>query len=273
MEQTVQFGFIGAGNMGTALIRAMRQRTADILISDHTPAKAERLAKELGIRAGDNGQIAACCRTIFLAVKPQVLQAALDEVRETLCRRLEAGESVTLVTMAAGVTMETVQQLLGRACPIIRIMPNTPVAVGQGVVLYTAANIREEAALTAFLDAMAPAGQLVELSEKQIDAASAVSGCGPAYVYAFIHAMAMGGVRCGLKYDVALRLAAQTALGSAQMVLETGEHPESLKVKVCSPAGTTIEGVKALEEHAFGSAVMDAVSAAWRRTLELAEEK
>ena len=269
MEQTVQFGFIGAGNMGTALIRAMRQRTADILISDHTPAKAERLAKELGIRAGDNGQIAACCRTIFLAVKPQVLQAALDEVRETLCRRLEAGESVTLVTMAAGVTMETV----GHACPIIRIMPNTPVAVGQGVVLYTAANIREEAALTAFLDAMAPAGQLVELSEKQIDAASAVSGCGPAYVYAFIHAMAMGGVRCGLKYDVALRLAAQTALGSAQMVLETGEHPESLKVKVCSPAGTTIEGVKALEEHAFGSAVMDAVSAAWRRTLELAEKK
>ena len=146
--------------MGTALIRAMRQRTADILISDHTPAKAERLAKELGIRAGDNGQIAACCRTIFLAVKPQVLQAALDEVRETLCRRLEAGESVTLVTMAAGVTMETVQKLLSRACPIIRIMPNTPVAVGQGVVLYTAANIREEAALTAFLDAMAPAGQL-----------------------------------------------------------------------------------------------------------------
>ena len=258
MEQTVQFGFIGAGNMGTALIRAMRQRTADILISDHTPVKAERLAKELGIRAGDNGQIAACCRTIFLAVKPQVLQAALDEVRETLCRRLEAGESVTLVTMAAGVTMETVQQLMGHTCPIIRIMPNTPVAVGQGVVLYTAANIREEAALTAFLDAMA---------------ASAVSGCGPAYVYAFIHAMAMGGVRCGLKYDVALRLAAQTALGSAQMVLETGEHPESLKVKVCSPAGTTIEGVKALEEHAFGSAVMDAVSAAWRRTLELAEKK
>ena len=263
-------GFLGAGNMGGALAAAAaRQVTGErVAVSCSTPAHSAAAAERLGCRAAAPEEILRESRFVFLGVKPQML----DGVVQSLSAPVAASEGV-FVSMLAGVQLERLERTLGADKKIIRILPNTPCAVGQGVVLYTAANIREEAALTAFLDAMAPAGQLVELSEKQIDAASAVSGCGPAYVYAFIHAMAMGGVRCGLKYDVALRLAAQTALGSAQMVLETGEHPESLKVKVCSPAGTTIEGVKALEEHAFGSAVMDAVSAAWRRTLELAEKK
>lgn len=267
--EAVQFGFIGAGNMGSALLRAMGKPTDSILVSDHTPAKAEQLAAELHIQAGTNGDIARRCRMIFLAVKPQAMQAALDELREPLYRRLDQGEPVTLVTMAAGVTLDTLEKMLGRPCSMLRIMPNTPVAVGQGVVLYTAQRMKDEAAQQAFLKALAPAGQLVELPEYQIDAASAVSGCGPAYVYQFLHAMAMGGVRCGLRYDTALKLAAQTAAGAAHMVLETGENPELLKVKVCSPAGTTVEGVKALEDHAFSGTVMEAVSAAYRRTLEL----
>lgn len=272
MENALQFGFIGAGNMGSALMRAMCKATKQILVSDHTPEKARRLAEELGISAGSNEEIARRCDVIFLAVKPQVLQTALDEIRETLCQRQSQGETVVLVTMAAGVTVAALRKLAGIACPIIRIMPNTPVAVGQGVVLYTAEPLPEPSMLPAFLAAMAPAGALIELPEGQIDAASAVSGCGPAFAYMFLHGMAMGGVRCGLRYDTALKLAAQTAVGAAAMVLETGENPEVLKVKVCSPAGTTIEGVKALEDRAFDSAVMEAVSAAYRRTLELADK-
>lgn len=270
METALQFGFIGAGNMGSALMRAMSNATKRILVSDHTPEKARQLAETLGICAGSNEEIARRCAVIFLAVKPQVLQAALDEIRDTLHQRLNRGEPVVLVTMAVGVTIAALRKMLGADCPILRIMPNTPVAVGQGVVLYTAEQLPHPELLTEFLTAMAPAGALVELPEAQIDAASAVSGCGPAFVYLFLHEMAMGGVRCGLRYDTALKLAAQTAAGAAQMVLETGEDPEQLKVKVCSPAGTTIEGVKALEDRAFGSAVMEAVSAAYRRTLELA---
>lgn len=271
MKNALQLGFIGAGNMGSALMRAISRKTTHILLSDHTPEKAQQLASNLGITAGSNEEIAQSCHVIFLAVKPQALKSAMDEIREALVQRKNHGEAPVLVTMAAGVTIASLQKMLGEACPVIRIMPNTPVAVGQGVILYAYEGV-EAALLSDFLELMSPAGALVELPEKQIDAASAVSGCGPAFVYLFLHGMAMGGVRCGLKYDTALKLAAQTAAGAASMVLETGEDPETLKVKVCSPAGTTIEGVKALEDKAFVGNMMEAVSAAYRRTLELADK-
>jgi pyrroline-5-carboxylate reductase len=173
-----------------------------------------------------------------------------------------------LVTMAAGLTMARIRELAGRDYPIIRIMPNTPVSIGKGVVLYTGADV-SEADWAEFLAAMQPAGRLEELPETLIDAGSAVSGCGPAFVYLFIEALADGGVECGLPRDKALQLAAQTVSGAAELVLQSGRHPGALKDAVCSPGGTTIAGVHALEKGAFRALGMDAVRAAYDKTLSL----
>jgi pyrroline-5-carboxylate reductase len=148
-------------------------------------------------------------------------------------------------------------------------MPNTPVAVGQGMILYTATADVSSEQMKAFLTMLSAAGRLCAIDEARIDAASAVSGCGPAFVYLFIEALADGGVECGLPRAQALELAAQTALGAAQMVLATGRHPGDLKDAVCSPGGTTIAGVHALEDGAFRATAMGAVNAAYQRTLEL----
>ena len=168
--------------------------------------------------------------------------------------------------MAAGLTMEKIQTLSGiEKVPVIRIMPNTPASIGQGVVLYDSINTVEEE-LSVFLSAFQAAGLLQPLPENLIDAGSAVSGCGPAFVYLFIEALADGGVECGLPRAAALRLAAQTLIGSASLVLESGKHPGQLKDEVCSPGGTTIAGVHALEKGGFRALAMDAVKAAYDKT-------
>ena len=148
-------------------------------------------------------------------------------------------------------------------------MPNTPAAIGQGMILYTANDLVTEADEADFLNLMKEAGAFDRLPEQLIDAGSALSGCGPAFVYLFIEALADGGVKCGLPRDKALCYAAQTVSGAAQMVLTDGRHPGALKDAVCSPGGSTIEGVHALEDGAFRGAVMDAVAAAFKRTKEL----
>ena len=148
-------------------------------------------------------------------------------------------------------------------------MPNTPVKVGEGMVLYTATDNVSPAALDEFLTIMARGGRFDRLDEKLIDAGCAVSGCGPAFAYMFIEALADGAVTCGLPRSKAIAYAAQTLLGSAKMVLETGDHPELLKDNVCSPGGSTIAGVRELEEHGFRGAALDAVIAAYDKTVEL----
>lgn len=269
----MKIGMIGAGNMGSALAKAMAEETKEIFLSDADTEKAALLAAELGITVGTNASLAAECDILFLAVKPQVLPTVLAGIRDTLRERAEGGRAAVLVSMAAGVSTDAVLEILGFASPLIRIMPNTPVAVGAGMVLYTTRNLPGAAAEQAFLTLMKHAGILQRMEESKIDAASAISGCGPAFCYMFAEAMAMGGVRCGLPYEVAKLLAAQTMLGSARMMLSTTENPESLKVRVCSPAGTTVEGVCALEAGAFNDTVIRAVSAAYDRTLELAKKK
>ena len=148
-------------------------------------------------------------------------------------------------------------------------MPNMPVAVGEGMILYTVNDFVSKEELDGFLASMQYAGMLDKIDEDKIDAASCVSGCGPAFVFMFCEALADGAVECGLPRDKALLYAAQTLIGSATMLIETGEHPGKLKDAVCSPAGSTIEGVKALEEGAFRADVMNAVKSAYKRTLEL----
>ena len=174
-----------------------------------------------------------------------------------------------LISMAAGLTVERIEELAGTRLPVIRIMPNTPVSVGKGVILYCCNDLVDEATLTDFLSDMRFAGYLDPLDEKLIDAACAVSGCGPAFVYMFIEAMADGAVACGLPREKALAYAAATLSGAGEMALITKQPPQTLKDAVCSPGGSTIAGVRALEERGFRGTVIDAIIAAYKRNIEL----
>ncbi len=259
-------GFIGTGNMGGALAMAACKTDKAVLLADYDSEKAKALAAQCGCAAGDNTAVAQQCRYIFLGVKPQVLSSVLAGLKPLLAER---EEKFVLVSMAAGVTIARIEEELGAAYPIIRIMPNTPAAIGEGMILYTAnaaVTAEDEADFTTLMNA---AGVFDRLPEGLIDAGSALSGCGPAFVYLFIEALADGAVECGLPRDKALRYAAQTVCGAAKMVLTDGRHPGELKDAVCSPGGSTIAGVHALEDGAFRGAVMGAVQASFERTKEL----
>ena len=261
----VKFGFIGTGNMGAALARALRKTVPghEVLLSNRTAVKAQTLAAELNCRAADNKTVAGQAKYIFLGVKPQMMQEMLDGIKETLSARTDR---FVLVTMAAGIKIDSINEMLGANYPVIRIMPNTPVAIGEGVVLYSASEDVFMDEITDFSNCMRNVGILDRLDENLIDAACAVSGCGPAFVYMFAQALADGAVECGLPRAKAARYAAQTLIGSARLILETEKHPEQLKDEVCSPGGTTIAGVHALEKDGFRGAVMDAVKSAFDKT-------
>ncbi len=259
-------GFIGTGNMGGALATAVAKALGgeNIRLSDPCADKVEALATRLGAQVSDNDSITRECDAIFLGVKPQMMEAVLNAL--PLAQR---ENKPLLISMAAGLSTTAIRAMAGVEAPVIRIMPNTPVAVGKGMILYTVTADVTAEQTSAFLRMLDAAGRLCEINESRIDAASAVSGCGPAFVYLFIEALADGGVECGLPRTQALELAAQTALGAAEMVLATGRHPGDLKDAVCSPGGTTIAGVHALEDGAFRATAMGAVTAAYERTLEL----
>ncbi len=261
------FGFIGTGNMGGALARATAKSVAkkDILLSDAYAPVAETLAKELGCQAVTVAEVAKTANVIFLGVKPQVIGSMLGEIAPILASR----KDFVLVSMAAGVSIGDIQKMAGGDYPVIRIMPNLPVQVGAGMILYDYTNTVEKAYLQAFENALAEAGALDHLPEKLIDAGSALSGCGPAFVCLFAESLADGAVACGLPRDKAMGYAIQTILGTAQTLLEKGLHPGQLKDAVCSPGGSTIAGVAALEQGAFRASTMEAVAAAYQRTLEL----
>ncbi len=272
-------GFIGTGNMGSALAKAVAAKGTDafhgegtsILLANRTPAKAEALAKETGGTVCGNKDAAAAADYLFLGVKPQMMADMLNEIAPVLQERQNSGSRFTLVTMAAGLTMQRIAEMAGCSCPVIRIMPNTPAAIGKGVILLSRNELVSDEEMADFKDLLSESGILGEIPERLIDAGSAVSGCGPAFVYMFIEALADGGVACGLPRADAYRYAAQMVAGSAEMVLHSlpGTHPGALKDAVCSPGGTTIQGVRTLEESSFRGAVMDAVIAAYEKTLAL----
>lgn len=265
------FGFIGTGNMGSVLAGAVSAKVGGdkVLLCDKDTARAQTVAKSLGAQSGDIATVAAECKYIFLGVKPQMMADMLSEISDILKKRQDR---FILVTMAAGLTLDTIAEMARVNAPIIRIMPNTPASVGKGMILYcpnAAVSAEDE---TEFVDAMSGAGSIDKLPEALIDAGSAVSGCGPAFVYMFIGAMADGGVKCGLPRDKALKYAAETVIGAAEMVLKTGKHTEELKDAVCSPAGSTIEGVSTLENFAFRASVETAVVNSFERTKELGKK-
>ena len=260
----MKIGFIGCGNMGGALARAVSKvLTTKVYIYDYNEQKAEDFAKEIGAKKCDNFTIAKECDYIFLGVKPNVLPSVLEGIKDALSTN---GKGV-LVSMAAGVTLEKISAIVN--FPTIRIMPNTPVAVGSGMISWCKnAKVTDGQAL-GFEEILSEAGRLLAIDEKLIDAATAVAGCGPAFVYMFAEALADGGVQCGLTRDASLTLAAETIKGAAEMILKTGKHLEQLKDEVCSPGGSTIVGVHALEDGAFRATASGAVIAAYEKTKKL----
>lgn len=259
-------GFLGAGNMGGALASAAaRQVTGErVAVSCSTPSHSAAAAERLGCRAAAPEEILRESRFVFLGVKPQML----DGVVQSLSAPVAASESV-FVSMLAGVQLERLERTLGADKKIIRILPNTPCAVGQGVVLYCANARVTDDDLAAFCALMADAGIVDPVPEQLIDAGCAITGCGPAFAYMFIEALADGGVKCGLPRAKAIRYAAQMLVGSAEMVLRSCKHPELLKDEVCSPGGSTIAGVDALEQRAFRGSCIAAVEAAFEKTRQL----
>ncbi len=256
-------GFIGVGNMGGALATAVYKVAPSIALCDFDKTKPEALTALMPqAQAVDSATLARESRFVFLGVKPNVILKVAAEIAPALT------DDTVVVTMAAGVSLQEITASLGtKRC--IRIMPNTPVAVGEGMILYAVAEDVTEDDERAFLELLALAGAVDKLDEKLIDAAAALSGCGPAYCYIFAAALADGAVECGLPRDKALLYAKQTIFGSAAMMLKSDKHPERLKDEVCSPGGTTIEGVLALEKGAFRATAANAVTAAFEKTARL----
>ena len=260
-----EYGFIGCGNMGGALVGAVAKTLPPekIAVCDHNAAKTETLKKTYGVIVATAEEIASHSRFIVLGVKPQAMEKTLAQISAILKNR----KNVTLVSMAAGLSANAISAMAGGEYPVIRMMPNTPCKIGKGVILFTALRA-SEVDKQAFCEAFSAAGLLDELAEEKIDGAGALSGCGPAFAYIFADALADGAVECGIPRDKATLYAAQTLLGAAAMILDGGK-PSKLKEDVCSPGGTTIAGVHALEERGLRAAAMDAVVASYQRTLQL----
>lgn len=259
----MKIGFLGCGSMGGAIARAVSQVTKDIVLTDRS-GRGKALADQLGVAYRSAKEIARDCDWIFLAVKPQMMEAALSPIRESLQEK-----KPLLVTMAAGLSMEKIETMAGGDLPVIRIMPNTPAMVGAGMTQYCCNSLVTEENERHFLSLMAHTGHVDKLEEGLIDAASALSGCGPAYMYLFLEGLADGAVACGIPRAKAYEYAAATMEGAAKLMLTAGQHPGQLKDAVCSPGGSTIQGVRVLEEKGLRAAAMDCVIAAFEKSRKL----
>lgn len=270
-DSALAVGFLGAGQMATALAvgwaRAGLLDTSRSLAADPYPAARSKFEQATGIKTVDgNAAVVKACDVLVLAVKPQVMAAVLAEVKPQL------GSRHLVVSIAAGVTLTTLADSLGSDTRLVRVMPNTPCLVGASAAGYAVGGVAtpDDVALVGKL--FGAVGKAFAVPEHLLDAVTGLSGSGPAFVYVLIEALADGGVRVGLPRDVAQALAAQTVLGAAKMVLETGQHPGALKDAVASPGGTTIAGLHALERAGFRAALMDAVEAATTRATELGKK-
>lgn len=267
----IKFGFIGAGNMGGAMLRqAVKTYGAEqFLVSTASAKSREKLQQELGVSiTGDNTRVAGESRFCILAVKPYLLEELLPKLAPVLT------EQQVLISVAAGVTIEQMKAWLGKQIRIVRAMPNTPAQVGEamtGICFDDSTYSKEEREeILAFFKSL---GRIEEVPEKLLNAVIGVSGSSPAYVYLFLESLADNAVRAGLPRKIAYTMAAQTVLGAARMVLEMGRHPGELKDAVCSPGGTTIAGVAALEEYGFRNAILKAGEACQKRALEMEKEE
>lgn len=260
----MRLGFIGCGNMATAMMRGIIANNIiskeDILGADLSEAMTMKAKNELGINVtGDNKEAAKQAEILVLSVKPQYYEAVINEIKDVV------NETQIIVTIAPGKTLEWLDNQFGRNVKIVRTMPNTPALVGEGITgVCHNANVTPKE-LEQVVTILKGFGKCEVIPEHLIDVVVSVSGSSPAYVFMFIEAMADAAVADGMPRAQAYEFAAQAVLGSAKMVLETGKHPGELKDMVCSPGGTTIEAVRVLEEKGMRSAVFEAMKACTRK--------
>ncbi len=259
----MKIGFIGAGNMGCAIINGLlRQGTIpanQIYVSRKHPEYSTELASQGVCIVKSNRILVETCECIVLAVKPIHTHAVLQEIYDAVKGKL-------VISIVAGWTYEMLKNELPENTHFARVMPNTPLAVGEGMSLISGLSTCTDEEMDFAKSIFASAGKTAVVEEEVFTVATGISGCGPAFVFAFIEALADGGVRCGVPRQLAYQLAAQTLIGAGKMVLETGKHPGELKDAVCSPGGTTIEGMYALEKGGMRAAVIDAVAATVEKT-------
>jgi len=263
-------GFLGAGRMATALARGFIQAgivdVDSVLASDVMEESCQGFTTATGAATvSSNGQLVENSEIIFLAVKPQSMNSVLAEIQK------EIDDKHLVISIAAGITISTLEKELGSDKRIIRVMPNTPCLVGEGASVISRGKSPTDDDMQIAKRLMTTLGYCAELPERHLDAVTGLSGSGPAYAFQMIEALSDGGVCMGLPRRIATELAAQTLLGAARMVLETGCHPAELKDQVTSPAGTTIAGLHVLEMGAFRGNLMAAVIAATNRSRELSQ--
>lgn len=264
----MKIGFIGLGNMATAIIGGILKKglveAQDICGADKASVMCEKAKESFAMEiCADNPAVAAKADVLFLAVKPIFLPEVLEEISGSL------REGTVIISIVAGKTIAFMEEYLGNNKKIVRCMPNTPALVGEGCTgVCTNENVTKEE-LAKALELLGSFGIAKQVPERLMDTVVGVSGSSPAYVFMFIEAMADAAVLAGMPRQQAYEFAAQSVLGSAKMVLETGMHPAQLKDMVCSPGGTTIEAVKVLEEMGFRAAVMDAMEACIEKSKNL----
>jgi pyrroline-5-carboxylate reductase len=266
----LRIGLVGAGKMATALAKGFIQRglvgSNQVMASDPMDGARTTFAQNVGSPAvASNTDVARHAHVLFIAVKPGQVAGALVEMREHLSHR------PLIISIAAGISLSKLEAGLPAGAKVIRAMPNTPALVGQSAIAYALGTSATSAESHLAQKLFSAVGLAFEVKENLMDAVTGLSGSGPAYVYMIIEAMSDGGVAQGLPRDVATQLAAQTVLGSARMVLETGLHPGSLKDMVTSPGGTTIEGIHELEKAGVRGAFMNAVRAASEKSRKLGQ--
>ena len=267
MSMDLRVGFIGGGAMAEAIVAGITQGTVsreNIYVSDHKAARCQQLAEQYGIHASVGADsFLGHVDVLFLAIKPQAAAAeGKDKVKGT----------TLILSIVAGLTLDVLEVSFAEQ-PVVRIMPNTPLSVGAGMSAFACGTRAGEAESAIVAELLSSVGRAIEVTESAMDAVTGLSGSGPAYVFLLIDALSDGGVAAGLKRDDATLLAAQTVYGAAKMVLETGKHPDALRDQVTSPAGTTIAGVRVLENRGLRGALIDAVIAATEKSKDLGKSK
>lgn len=267
MTSERKIGFIGGGNMAEALIRgllAVGRPAASLMASEPSATRREHLSEAYGIELTENNiELMAKADIVVLAIKPQIVIEVLEEVAGSY------REDKLIVSILAGVTTALIEKFFQGAARVVRVMPNTPALVGEAASAICRGHYVDGQDLDTVRELFESVGKVQLIDERQMDAATGLSGSGPAYIYTVIEALADGGVREGLRRDVAHALAVQTVVGAALMVRETGEHPAILRDQVCSPGGTAITGVSTLEKNGLRTTLMEAVSASAARSREL----
>ena len=262
-----KLSFVGGGRMAEALIKGVLAskiyKAEQIHVTDPDTARLDHLKTQYGVQTGvTNHEAVVFSDVVILAVKPQVAAEVLKEIGDVLAKRL-------VISVVAGVRLGRIIEACGPKARIIRAMPNTPAMISEGMTALAIGAEIEESEMRCARQIFESVGRVVRVDERFMDAVTGLSGSGPAYVFLMIEAMADGGVKMGLPREAASLLAAQTVLGAARMVLETGDHPARLKDQVASPGGTTIAGLHRLEQGGLRGILIDAVEAATRRSQEL----